>query len=84
MAWAIDFDQDTEISGVGTATATYTDEQTGKVSVTYSQRIDNRDGNTISGFIDAALARFEKRKIVDTETIALLAKIQAVLTEKTK
>lgn len=83
MAWAIDFDQDTEISGVGTATATYTDEQ-GKVSVTYSQRIDNRDGNTISEFIDAALARFEKRKVVDTETTSLLAKIQAVLTEKTK
>ena len=83
MAWAIDFNQDTEISGVGTATATYTDEQ-GKASVMYSQRIDNRDGNTINGFIDAALARFEKRQIVDTETIALLAKIQAVLTEKTK
>jgi hypothetical protein len=83
MAWAIDFDQDTEIPGVGTATATYTDEQ-GKVSVAYSQRIDNRDGSTIDQFIGSALARWEKRKIVDTDTAALLAKIQAVLTEKTK
>jgi cob(I)alamin adenosyltransferase len=83
MAWSLSFEQDTEIEGVGTATATYTDDG-GATKVTHSGRIDNRDRNTISGFIDEALAKFAKRSVADGHTTALLQKIQAVLDEKVK
>ena len=82
MAWKLTYNQDTEIKGVGTATAVYTDAK-GDVLVTHSDRIDERDGNTIGGFIDEALAKYEKANAaVSTEIPAILAKIQAVLDDK--
>ncbi len=83
MAWSLGFVQDTEVSGVGTATATFTNDG-GMVLVSHSGRIDNRDGATIGGFIDEALAKFEKSQKINTDNDAILAKILTVLTEKTK
>lgn len=83
MPWTLSYSQDTEISGVGTATATFTDDA-GKVLVSHSDRIDNRSAETINGFIDAALGKHAKAVKIETDTVKLLDKIQAVLTEKTK
>ena len=82
MAWAITFNQDTEIYGVGTATANYTDVD-GKTLVNYSSYVDTRDGNTISQFIDNALSKLQKQLEINTEINSLLAKIQTVLNDKT-
>lgn len=83
MPWQLTYTQDTEIPGVGTATASYADDA-GNVNVTHSGRIDNRDGATISEFIDAALAKYARRQKIDADTVPLLAKIQAVLDSKVK
>lgn len=83
MPWQVTFSQDTEIPGLGTATASFTDDA-GRQVVSHSGRLDGRDGNTIGGFIDEALARYQKALQRDTETANVLAKIEAVLNEKTK
>lgn len=82
MAWIITFNQDTEVYGVGTATANYTDVD-GKMLVNYSSYVDTKDDNTISQFIDNSLAKLQKQLDINTEINSLLAKIQAVLNAKT-
>ena len=83
MPWQLQFQQDTEVLGVGTATATFSTDA-GRFVTSHSGRIDSRDDSTIGEFIDQALARYEKAQVQDTEVQSVLVKVQAVLNEKTK
>lgn len=84
MAWNITFNQDTDKPGVGSATATYTDPENG-VSVQFvSDRLDTNSGESIDRFITDALAKQQKTVEEQSDRVAIIAKITAVLNEKTK
>jgi len=84
MAWKIDYQQDTELKGVGTAVASYTDDVDPNIHFTFAQRLDTNDGASIESFIGTAKEIWVKKKDEATEKNAIVAKIEAVLNEALK
>lgn len=83
MAWSIQFTQDTEMPGVGTATAVYADD-VGKILVTHSSRIDSNSGDGAEKLIDAAISKLSEQQKRDEQTAGIITKLEAVLNERTK
>ena len=83
MPWQNSFQQDTEQDGLGTATFVFSD-ASGRQTFTHSGRLDGLDDNSIGLFIDDVLTLYGKAQERESTIQNVLAKIQAVLTEKTK
>jgi len=81
MPWIIQFSQDTEVIGVGTATAVYTDDA-GKVIVSHSSRVDTNSGDGAEKLIDAAIAKLAEQQSHDSQISAVIAKLETVLNER--
>lgn len=84
MAWTINFNQDTDAKGVGTATTNYVGEAA-DVGITFnlSTRLDTNDGASIDAFLDEALATLEKYRATKTERNAVVDKLTTILNGKT-
>ncbi len=83
MSWTIDFRQDTEVKGVGTATANYEDAVSG-LQFSTTARLDTNDGQSIDAFITQALAQLDAKQTDVTDKLAVISKIETVLNDKVK
>lgn len=83
MTWKIDFRQDTELKGIGTATANYEDAVSG-LQYSTTARLDTNNGQSIDAFITQALAGLSKKQTDATEKLAVISKIETVLNAKAK
>jgi len=85
MPWTIDFKQDTEAKGTGTATANYVgaDGDLG-ISFSMSTRLDTNDGTSIDLFLNEALATLEKHRSTRIEKNLVIDKLTLILNDKTR
>ena len=81
MTWTIQYVQDTEVDGVGTATATY--DEAGIVLASHSGRIAESAGDTLDEFIVAAIGKLALARKNADKSAAMAAKLQTVLDAKT-
>lgn len=81
MPWQLTYQQDTDVLGVGTVSAVFTDDS-GAVVATHSGRVDTTSGDGLDTFIDLALTTLNTEQSKHAERNAVLAKISAVLNEK--
>jgi len=85
MPWTIDFKQDTEAKGIGTATANFVGDGADLgISFSMSTRLDTNDGASIDAFLDEALATLEKHRSTRVEKNTVIDKLTLILNEKTK
>mgnify|MGYP000635366554 CR=1 FL=1 len=85
MPWTIDFTQDTEAKGTGTATAKFVGAADDKdIAFSLSSRLDTNDGTSIDEFLTAALTALKKHRSVNVEKNLIIGKITLILNEKTQ
>jgi len=84
MPWTIDFIQDTNAKGTGTATTNFVgaDADLG-ISFSSSTRLDTNDGASIDEFLTAALATLKKHREAKTEKNTVVDKLTIILNAKT-
>ena len=84
MPWTIDFVQDTEAKGIGTATTNFVGDNTDLgISFSMSTRLDTNDGASIDSFLDTALATLVKHRSTRVEKNAVIDKLTLILNQKT-
>ena len=84
MAWTIDFNQDTEAKGIGTATTNFVGEGADLgISFSMSTRLDTGDDVSIGAFIDLAVAMLTKQRKTKTERNVVIDKLTTILNAKT-
>ena len=85
MPWTIDFQQDTDAKGIGTATTKYVGEAADLgLLFSLSNRLDTNDGSSIDAFLSNAIATLEKYRSTKVERNAVVDKLTIILNEKTK
>jgi len=84
MPWTIDFTQDTEAKGTGTATTNFDGDGADLgISFSMSTRLDTNEGASIDLFINEALATLEKHRSTRVEKNAVIDKLTIILNAKT-
>jgi len=85
MPWTIDFIQDTNEKGIGTATTHFVgaDADLG-ISFSSSIRLDTNDSASIDAFLTEAIATLQKHRETRTERNVVVDKLTIILNAKTQ
>jgi len=84
MPWTIDFNQDTEAKGIGTATTNFVGDGVDLgISFSMSTRLDTGDGASTGAFLDLAIATLVKHRSTKIEKNAVIDKLTTILNQKT-
>jgi len=84
MPWTIDFQQDTETKGTGTATTSYVGENADAgIAFSMSSRLDENDAASIDAFLTKAIDMLVKQRLAKVEKSAVIVKLTLLLNAKT-